>query len=135
MSRECPTKKGGNGGCFKCGEEGHMSRECPNKSGADNVCFGCRQPGHALRDCPTSQKNKACLKCGSEEHTYRNCTQEGDKFAFAECFVCKEKVKFYRSYWRNMFDSNLNVLFSIYSIGSHFESMSKTSRRSRWWWW
>jgi zinc finger CCHC domain-containing protein 9 len=70
-----------------------------------SVCFHCRQPGHVLADCPQAQKEQLkrskgdlhagmCFKCGSTEHSSRDCASKRkgeDAFAFAVCFVCKER--------------------------------------------
>ncbi|KAF0935005.1 hypothetical protein E2562_029531 [Oryza meyeriana var. granulata] len=53
---------GPGGGCFKCGESGHLARDCFNGGGGgggggrfggggDRSCYNCGEAGHIARDC------------------------------------------------------------------------------------
>ena len=37
------ARGGGDGGCRKCGEEGHYAKECPQRAAGDNKCRNCRE--------------------------------------------------------------------------------------------
>ena len=37
------SRKGGDTGCRKCGEEGHFAKECPQRAAGDNKCRNCRE--------------------------------------------------------------------------------------------
>lgn len=64
------------------------------------VCFNCRNGGHTLSECPQLQSDSnipqfqsgICFKCGSTEHTHFECkVTKGEKFRFAQCFICQEQ--------------------------------------------
>lgn len=50
------------GGCFQCGDAGHLARDCPSGLSSRRAppppavegaeCFQCGKPGHYARDCP-----------------------------------------------------------------------------------
>ncbi|CAG8640564.1 24738_t:CDS:10 [Cetraspora pellucida] len=80
----------GRGGCYKCGESGHLARDCSlsavcrdcTETPKDKTCYKCGDSGHISRDCysdyPTSNSGSKCFKSG---HIARNCTN-------AECYKC-----------------------------------------------
>ncbi|KAK1836026.1 hypothetical protein QBC39DRAFT_327151 [Podospora conica] len=77
---------GGDGGCFNCGEDGHMKNECPNPragGGGGGACFNCGEegfspvPSHMKSECPQPRIDRApegpCRRCGEEGHYHRDC--------------------------------------------------------------
>lgn len=58
------------GGCFKCGNPGHMASNCPTQP---DKCFNCQQFGHMSRDCPQQNNKHSCYNCGKQGHVARDC--------------------------------------------------------------
>jgi len=74
---------GAEGGCRRCGEEGHFAKECP----LPQTCRRCKQEGHMMAECPEPPK---CGNCREEGHmtsecpepeVCRRCKKEGHKVA------------------------------------------------------
>ena len=74
-------KKGASGGgCFVCGQKGHLARDCRSRS--DSGQSGARGSGSNEASGPTSRK-QGCFKCGQQGHFARDCKQA--KTGFFSC--------------------------------------------------
>ncbi|KAL6993434.1 hypothetical protein U1Q18_011552 [Sarracenia purpurea var. burkii] len=78
----------GAGGCYICGESGHLARDCRGResdtgSGGDRACYACGEYGHLARDCNLGRSGRAsggggaCYNCGGQGHMARECPNGG----------------------------------------------------------
>ncbi|KAI9055886.1 hypothetical protein LZ554_000824 [Drepanopeziza brunnea f. sp. 'monogermtubi'] len=97
---------GSGGGCFNCGQEGHMKSDCPQPP-KSRGCFNCGEEGHSKVDCPNpavareftgtcrlcEQQGHRAADCPSKPPTVcKNCQEEGH-----EVVVCDKPRKIDRS--------------------------------------
>ncbi|NP_001306212.1 cold shock protein 1-like [Camelina sativa] len=90
LKKENSSRVRRGGGCFKCGEGGHIAKDCRGGGGGGERkegCFKCGEGGHFARDC-SSQKSggnggeqrggrkEGCYNCNEVGHFARDCTQK-----------------------------------------------------------
>eukprot|EP01102_Stenamoeba_stenopodia_P018384 TRINITY_DN6730_c0_g1_i1.p1 TRINITY_DN6730_c0_g1~~TRINITY_DN6730_c0_g1_i1.p1 ORF type:complete len:426 (+),score=67.28 TRINITY_DN6730_c0_g1_i1:92-1369(+) len=84
----------GAGGCYRCGEQGHIAKSCPYGSDQPFSCYRCGQAGHLARTCtndPISDQprpTEQCFRCGEYGHFIRDCTRNGALPNKQACFKC-----------------------------------------------
>lgn len=84
----------GAGGCYRCGEQGHIAKSCPYGSDQSFSCYRCGQSGHLARTCPNdnsssdSKPTEQCFRCGEYGHFIRDCTRNGAIPNKQACFKC-----------------------------------------------
>lgn len=84
----------GAGGCYRCGEQGHIAKSCPYGSDQSFSCYRCGQSGHLARTCPNdntpseSKPTEQCFRCGEYGHFIRDCTRNGATANKQACFKC-----------------------------------------------
>ena len=60
-----PDESVRSGGCFNCGQQGHIARNCTNVL----RCNHCKEEGRKVSSCP----QVVCYKCGIKGHTNTYC--------------------------------------------------------------
>ncbi|RIB24148.1 hypothetical protein C2G38_721424 [Gigaspora rosea] len=78
----------GRGGCYKCGESGHLARDCSLSA--------VWKEGHISRDCTETPKEKTCYKCGDSGHISRDCySDSATGNSGSKCFKVHNFIKYY----------------------------------------
>ncbi|KAL1191933.1 Cold shock domain-containing protein 3 [Cardamine amara subsp. amara] len=113
LNKKENSSRGNGGGCFNCGEVGHMAKDCDDgksfgggggrRSGGEGNCYLCGEVGHFARDCRESGGGNsggggggggACYSCGEVVgHVARVCTSKrpsGGGSGGGGCYECGE---------------------------------------------
>jgi zinc finger CCHC domain-containing protein 9 len=87
-ARDCPSLKGEEDLCYKCGSVEHTLSACPklNKKGERGelpfaTCFICKEQGHLASHCETNKQGiyvngGCCRMCGSAQHRAVDCPEK-----------------------------------------------------------
>ncbi|KAJ8764489.1 hypothetical protein K2173_006229 [Erythroxylum novogranatense] len=103
IARDCRGSDSTSNGCFKCGSAGHFARDCSRGNGGSGggsggSCFNCGGYGHMARDCPGG--GAACYTCGGYGHMARECPSARGSSRFVGggggCFNCGNEGHFAR---------------------------------------